>query len=45
MGKWVTGQVFSVCGGMGIPQGDDFEGLNRMMYGDEVMDDCIGKDA
>jgi NAD(P)-dependent dehydrogenase (short-subunit alcohol dehydrogenase family) len=43
MGKWVTGQIFSVCGGMSIPQGDDFEELNRMMYGDEVMDACIGK--
>jgi len=43
MGKWITGQVFSVCGGMSIPQGDDFEELNRMMYGDEVMDACIGK--
>ena len=43
MGKWVTGQVFSVCGGLSIPQGDDFEELNRMMYGDEVMDACMGK--
>ena len=45
MGKWVTGQVFSVCGGMSIPQGDDFEELNRMMYGDEVMDACMGKEG
>jgi len=45
MGKWVTGQVFSVCGGMSIPRGDDFEELNRMMYGDEVMDACMGKGA
>jgi len=43
MGKWVTGQVFSVCGGLSIPRGDDFEELNRMMYGDEVMDACMGK--
>ena len=41
-GKWVTGQVLGVCGGMMIPEGDDFEELNRMMYGDEVMDACIG---
>jgi hypothetical protein len=41
----VTGQVFSVCGGMSIPKGDDFEELNRMMYGDEVMDNCMGKGA
>ncbi|MEM7138043.1 MAG: SDR family oxidoreductase [Myxococcota bacterium] len=44
-GKWVTGQIFSVCGGMSIPQGDDFEELNRMMYGDEVMDACMGDKA
>ncbi len=36
-GGWVTGQVLSVCGGMSIPQGDDFEELNRVVYGDEVM--------
>jgi NAD(P)-dependent dehydrogenase (short-subunit alcohol dehydrogenase family) len=45
MGKWVTGQVFSVCGGLSIPQGEDFEEVNRMMYSDEVMDACIGKKA
>ncbi|MDH3199349.1 MAG: SDR family oxidoreductase [Myxococcales bacterium] len=44
-GKWVTGQVLGVCGGLIIPQGDDFEELNRMMYGDEVMDACIGPKA
>lgn len=42
-GRWVTGQVVGVCGGMSIPQGDDFEELNRMMYGDEVMDAVMGK--
>jgi len=45
MGKWVTGQIFSICGGLSIPQGDDFEEINRMMYGDEVMDACIGPKA
>lgn len=42
-GAWVTGQVLSVCGGMSIPEGDDFEELNRMMYGDELMDAVMGK--
>jgi NAD(P)-dependent dehydrogenase (short-subunit alcohol dehydrogenase family) len=42
-GNWVTGQVLSVCGGMSISQGDDFEELNRMMYGDELMDAVMGK--
>jgi NAD(P)-dependent dehydrogenase (short-subunit alcohol dehydrogenase family) len=41
-GKWVTGQVLGVCGGMMIAQGDDFEELNRMMYGNEVMDAYVG---
>jgi NAD(P)-dependent dehydrogenase (short-subunit alcohol dehydrogenase family) len=45
MGKWVTGQLFSVCGGMSISQGEDFEELTRMMYGDEVMDACVGPKA
>jgi hypothetical protein len=42
-GKWVTGQVLGVCGGMMIPRGQDFEELNRMMYGDELMDSVTGK--
>ncbi len=42
-GRWVTGQVLSVCGGMSIAQGEDFEELNRMIYGDDVIDACMGK--
>jgi NAD(P)-dependent dehydrogenase (short-subunit alcohol dehydrogenase family) len=42
-GRWVTGQVLNVCGGMSVPQGEDFEELNRMIYGDDVMDACMGK--
>jgi hypothetical protein len=38
----VTGQVLSVCGGMGIPQGVSFERLCRNLYGDEAMDACVG---
>jgi NAD(P)-dependent dehydrogenase (short-subunit alcohol dehydrogenase family) len=41
-GAWVTGQVLSVCGGMGIPGGVSFEKLCRKLYGDEAMDDCLG---
>jgi hypothetical protein len=41
----VTGQLFSGCGGMSISQGEDFEELTRMMYGDEVMDACVGPKA
>ena len=42
-GQWVTGQVLGVCGGMSTAQGDDFEEVNRMTYGDEVMDSVMGK--
>jgi len=41
-GAWVTGQVLSVCGGMGIAEGVSFEKLCRKLYGDEAMDDCVG---
>ncbi len=40
--QWITGQVLGVCGGMSIPEGEDFEELNRSLYGDDIMDACIG---
>lgn len=43
MGKWVTGQVLGVCGGLSVAVGEDFESLNRLMYGDEFMDACLPK--
>lgn len=42
MGRWVTGQILGVCGGMSVPVGEDFEDLNRQLYGDDVMNDCQG---
>lgn len=41
-GAWVTGQTIAVDGGLNIPVGEDFEGLCRRMYGDELMDRCKG---
>jgi NAD(P)-dependent dehydrogenase (short-subunit alcohol dehydrogenase family) len=41
-GAWVTGQVLAVDGGMLLPEGVSFERLCRKIYGDEVMDRCIG---
>jgi len=41
-GDWVTGQVLAVDGGMVIPEGVSFEKLCRKLYGDEVMDRCMG---
>lgn len=39
---WVTGQTLSVDGGLDLPRGEDFEGLCRRVYGDALMDSCIG---
>jgi NAD(P)-dependent dehydrogenase (short-subunit alcohol dehydrogenase family) len=44
-GAWVTGQVLSVCGGMGIPKGVSFERLCRQLYGDEAIEACMGPPA
>jgi len=41
-GTWVMGQVLAVDGGMVIPEGVSFEKLCRKIYGDEVMDRCVG---
>ncbi len=43
--EWVTGQTLSVDGGLDLPRGEDFEGLCRRMYGDELMDRCKGPRA
>ncbi len=40
MGKWTTGDVMSVCGGMGLPKGQSFDELAEMLYGEEVMKAC-----
>lgn len=42
---WVSGQVFGVCGGLGIPVGEDFEYQARSFCGDEVMDKCMTNPA
>jgi NAD(P)-dependent dehydrogenase (short-subunit alcohol dehydrogenase family) len=39
---WVTGQILAVDGGMALPAGVSFEKLCRKLYGDELMDACIG---
>jgi NAD(P)-dependent dehydrogenase (short-subunit alcohol dehydrogenase family) len=41
-GAWVTGQVLAVCGGMTLPEGPGYEKLCRQIYGDELMDRCVG---
>jgi 3-oxoacyl-[acyl-carrier protein] reductase len=41
LSRWLTGQVFGVDGGMGVKLNEDFEDLARLIYGNEVMDDCM----
>jgi NAD(P)-dependent dehydrogenase (short-subunit alcohol dehydrogenase family) len=41
-GAWVTGQVLAGDGGVTLPEGVSLEKLCRELYGDELMDDCIG---
>lgn len=41
-GTWVTGQVLAVDGGMALPEGVSFEKLCRKIYGDALMDECVG---
>lgn len=40
--EWVTGQTLSVDGGLDLPNGENFEGLCRRMYGDALMDAVSG---
>ncbi len=40
MGKWTTGELLSVCGGMGLPKGESFDELAELVYGKEMMKAC-----
>lgn len=40
MGKWTTGAILNVCGGMGLPIGADFTELGEMMYGEDMIKAC-----
>ena len=37
--SWVTGQMLNVCGGLSIHDGANYEGLARMVFGDDAIDD------
>jgi len=36
--SWVTGQMLNVCGGLSVHDGANFEGLARMVFGEEQID-------
>jgi NAD(P)-dependent dehydrogenase (short-subunit alcohol dehydrogenase family) len=37
--SWVTGQMLNVCGGLSVHDGASYEGLARMLFGDDAIDD------
>lgn len=37
--SWITGQMLNVCGGLTIHDGNDFEPLARLVFGDAAIDD------
>jgi len=37
--SWITGQMLNVCGGLSVHDGDDFEPLARLAFGDSLIDD------
>jgi NAD(P)-dependent dehydrogenase (short-subunit alcohol dehydrogenase family) len=36
---WITGQMLNVCGGLSVHDGANYEGLARMVFGDDAIDD------
>jgi len=40
--SWITGQILAIDGGMAIPVGENFEGLSRRIWGDELIDHLKG---
>ena len=42
-GRWTTGQIIGIDGGLNIPQGADFIEMMRDMYGNELMDGYLNK--
>ena len=42
LSRWVTGQVYSVCGGLSVYDHDDFSSLCRRIYGDEQFEALTG---
>ena len=43
LATFVTGHILGVDGGLGIDMGEDFEGMARMIHGDNVMDAALGR--
>ncbi|CAN5421961.1 SDR family oxidoreductase [soil metagenome] len=37
--SWITGQMLNVCGGLTVHDGDNYEGLARMVFGDDAIEE------
>jgi hypothetical protein len=37
--SWITGQLLNVCGGLTVHDGDNYEGLARMVFGDDAIEE------
>jgi NAD(P)-dependent dehydrogenase (short-subunit alcohol dehydrogenase family) len=37
--SWITGQMLNVCGGLSVHDGASYEGLARMVFGDDAIDE------
>jgi NAD(P)-dependent dehydrogenase (short-subunit alcohol dehydrogenase family) len=45
LSRWVTGQVYGVCGGLSVSDHDDFSSLCRRIYGEEQFEALTGRPA
>jgi 7-alpha-hydroxysteroid dehydrogenase len=45
LSRWVTGQVYSVCGGLSVYDHDDFSSLCRRIYGEEQFEALTARPA
>jgi NAD(P)-dependent dehydrogenase (short-subunit alcohol dehydrogenase family) len=43
LSRWVTGQVYNVCGGLSVSDHDDFSSLCRQIYGEQQFDALTGR--
>ncbi len=43
LGKWTTGQILAICGGMSLEQGEDFGEMAAMICGQDVINACLNK--
>lgn len=43
--SWVTGQMLNVCGGLSVHDGASYEGLARMVFGDDAINEVKPRES